>query len=229
MSDVIELLGSARAIVFDLDGTLVDTLNDLWRGLNLALDQHGLPLTPREVVLANVHLGLEGTARAALAGSGAHDSRIEMVVDAYQSIYRNTGHAGSLLYPGVRCFLESRAMHGVAMAVCTNKATDDARDLLSVLRIADFFEIVTGIDACGFAKPHPAPLVLTLERIGCPADQAVFIGDSVVDARCAKGAGVSFLLHEAGYGAPDALAFGCQGSFRSYGELVLSHRSTPTV
>lgn len=229
MSRVIELLDSARAIVFDLDGTLVDTLDDLWRGLNLALDQHGLPPAPREAVLANVHLGLEGTARAALNSSDAAASRIDGVVDAYQSIYRNTRHAGSVLYPGVREFLDSCAMRGLAMAVCTNKATDDARDLLTLLNIADFFGAVTGIDACGFAKPHAAPLILTLERIGCPADQAVFIGDSVVDAQCAAAAGVPFLLHESGYGAPGALAFGCQGSFRSYGELKQSHRPASTV
>lgn len=220
MAQLLNLVGAARAVVFDLDGTLVDTLDDLWHSLNIALDQHDLPPVPREAVLANIHLGLEGTARAALSGAGAQDSLIEMVVDAYQCIYRNKGHAGSRLYPGVRGFLESCAMHGLAMAVCTNKATDDARELLSVLKIAEFFDIVTGIDACGFAKPHPAPLFLTLERLGCPLERAVFIGDSVVDARCAAAAGVPFLLHESGYGAPDALVFGCQGRFRAYGELA---------
>lgn len=229
MSRIPDLLGSARAMVFDLDGTLVDTLNDLWRGLNMALDQHGLAPVPREVVLANVHLGLEGTARAALSGAGVQASRIGQVVDSYQRIYRDTAHAGSSLYPGVRTFLDACARHGLAMAVCTNKATDDARELLSVLKIADFFGVVTGIDACGFAKPHPAPLLLTLAGLGCAPEEAVFIGDSVVDARCATAAGVAFLLHESGYGAHDALAFGCAGSFHSYRELAFSRRPASTA
>jgi phosphoglycolate phosphatase len=214
------LISGARAIVFDLDGTLVDTLGDLWHGLNTALEQHGLPPASREVVLANVHLGLEGTARAALSRSGIGAARIAQVVDAYQRAYRDREHAASVLYPGVRDFLDSCAIHGRAMAVCTNKAAGDAHYLLSLLKIADFFQTVTGIDTCGFAKPHPAPLTLTLERLGSTPGMAVFIGDSVIDAQCAANAGVTFLLHESGYGARDALAFGCEGRFHAYRELL---------
>jgi len=223
MPDADHLINGARAIVFDLDGTLVDTLDDLWRGLNTALEQHELPPAPREVVLANIHLGLEGTARAALSRSGIEASRIAQATDAYQRAYRDRQHAGSVLYPGVRDFLDSCARHGRAMAVCTNKGTDDARNLLSLLGIANFFPVVTGIDACGLAKPHPAPLSLTLERLGCAPGDAVFIGDSVIDAQCATSAGVAFVLHESGYGGHDALAFGCQGRFHSYRELDPSH------
>jgi phosphoglycolate phosphatase len=221
MPDAPRLINGAQAIVFDLDGTLVDTLDDLWRGLNTALEQQELPPAARELVLANIHLGLEGTARAALSHSGIDASRIAAAVDTYQRAYRNREHAGSVLYPGVRDFLDSCARHGQAMAVCTNKATDDARTLLTLLKIADFFPVVTGIDACGLAKPHPAPLNLTLEQLGRAPGEAVFIGDSVIDAQCATSAGVAFLLHESGYGAHDALAFGCQGRFHSYGELFI--------
>ena len=224
MPDATQLINGARAIVFDLDGTLVDTLDDLWHGLNTALEQHELPAASRELVRANIHLGLEGTARAALSRSEIEDPRIAKTVDAYQRAYRNREHAGSVLYPGVRDFLDSCASHGRAMAVCTNKATDDARKLLTLLKIADYFQAVTGIDTCGFAKPHPAPLTLTLERLGCAPGGAVFIGDSVIDAQCATSAGVAFLLHENGYGAHDALAFGCQGRFHSYRELSSSSR-----
>jgi phosphoglycolate phosphatase len=221
MPGAISLINRARAIVFDLDGTLVDTLDDLWHGLNAALEQHELAAAPRELVLASVHLGLEGTARAALGRAGIEAPRVaQAVVDTYQRAYRNREHAGSVLYPGVRDFLDSCATHGRAMAVCTNKGTDDARNLLSLLGIADFFHVVTGIDACGLAKPHPAPLTLTLDRLGCAPAEAAFIGDSVIDAQCAASAGVAFLLHESGYGAHDALAFGCEGRFHFYGELV---------
>jgi len=226
MSAAISLINAARAIVFDLDGTLVDTLGDLWHGLNTALEQHGLPPASREAVLAHVHLGLEGTVRAALNDHGFEASRMAAVTASYQAIYRARRHAGSVLYAGVRDFLGSCAGRGLAMAVCTNKPADDARELLSVLRIAEFFPIVTGIDTCGFAKPHPAPLTSTLERLGCTTGKAVFIGDSVIDARCAASAEVRFLLHESGYGAHDAIAFGCESRFHSYGQLLQEPRVT---
>jgi len=231
MTDALKLIGGARAVVFDLDGTLVDTLDDLWNGLNLALEQHELPAASKEMVLANVHLGLEGTARAVLSGYGAQVSLLAPVAQAYQEHYRHRGHAGSRLYPGVRDFLYACARHGRAMAVCTNKTTDDARELLSILRIAHLFQAVVGIDAADHPKPHPAPLILTLERLGRAADESVFIGDSVVDARCAASASVAFLLHENGYGCGDALAFGCAARFRSYEELcgvITRHSSSAT-
>jgi len=220
MASARKLVTGAGAVVFDLDGTLVDTFDDLWIGLNTALAQHDLPGASRDAVLANVHLGLEGTVRAVLSDLDAEASRTAAIARSYEAAYRARDHAGSSLYPGVREFLDACARHGRAMAVCTNKAADDARDLLSLLKVADFFHVVTGIDTCGFAKPHPAPLISTLERLRSVSQAAVFIGDSVVDARCAANAGVAFLLHESGYGAGDALAFGCGGRFRSYGELV---------
>jgi phosphoglycolate phosphatase len=220
MTGARKLVDGARTVVFDLDGTLVDTLGDLWTALNTALAQHDLPGAPREAVLANVHLGLEGTVRAVLSDFGVEASRNQAIARSYEAAYRARDHAASTLYPGVRDFLAACARDGRAMAVCTNKAAGDARDLLSLLQIADFFQVVTGIDTCGFAKPHPAPLISTLERLRCAAEESVFIGDSVVDARCAANAQVAFLLHESGYGAGDAVAFGCEGRFRSYGELV---------
>jgi phosphoglycolate phosphatase len=220
MAGARKLVDGARTVVFDLDGTLVDTLGDLWTALNTALAQHDLPGAPREAVLANVHLGLEGTVRAVLGGLAADATRTPAIARSYEAAYRAREHAASSLYPGVRDFLDACARQGRSMAVCTNKAAGDARDLLSLLRIADFFQVVTGIDTCGFAKPHPAPLMATLERLGCAPEDAVFIGDSVVDARCAANAEVAFLLHESGYGAEDALAFGCGGRFRGYGELA---------
>jgi len=210
-------VSGARAVVFDLDGTLVDTLDDLWIALNTALAQHGLASATKESVLANVHLGLAGTVRAVL---NAEPSRAAEVTRTYEAAYRARDHAKSSLYPGVRNFLAACARDGRALAVCTNKGADEARDLLSRLDIADFFQGVTGIDTCGFAKPHPAPLIATLKGLRSAPWQAVFIGDSVIDARCAASAGVAFLLHESGYGAADALAFGCAGRFRAYEELV---------
>jgi phosphoglycolate phosphatase len=220
MADAKDLIDGSRAVVFDLDGTLVDTLDDLWLALNSALDHHGLPPASLDVVLANVHGGLAETARAALSSVDRSAICPDEPVDTYQKHYRLRGHAGSRLYPGARDFLERCNRRRQAIAICTNKPTADARDLLSLMGVAGYFDVVVGIDACGAAKPDPAPLQLVLEQLDCAPVEAVFIGDSVIDAQCAKGAGVPFLLHEAGYGADAALAFGCAARFRTYGELI---------
>ena len=223
MTHALELIVGARAIVFDLDGTLVDTLDDLWNGLNMALGQHGLPPAPKEMILANVHLGLEGTARSVLSSYGAQASLVVPVAQAYQELYRHRAHAGSRLYPGVRDFLDTCARQERAMAVCSNKMTEDALELLSLLQVAHLFQAVIGIDASDHPKPHPAPLILTLERLNRTPEESVFVGDSVIDARCAASAGVAFLLHENGYGCDEALAFGYGDCFRSYEDLVEGH------
>jgi phosphoglycolate phosphatase len=220
MTNACDLVDGAQAVVFDLDGTLVDTFGDLWQSINSALGQYGLPPVSGQLVLANIHLGLDGTTRAALRSLGAQDSHFASVAESHRAHYRQREHAGSRLYPGVRDFLVACRLQGRSMAVCTNKPTGDARDLLSLLKVADFFADVIGIDAGCPPKPDPAPLLFTLARLGRAAAEAVFVGDSVVDAQCAKSAGVPFLLHDAGYGGEEARAFGCTGRFRSYGELV---------
>jgi len=212
-------LGGARAIVFDLDGTLVDTADDLWRALNGALVEGELAAATLEEVLASVHLGLDGTARAVLHARGA-EARFDLVAASYRRNYSMRAHAGSRLYPGVPEFLAACRRKGVAVAVCTNKATADAKQLLSALAIAHFFSDVIGIDAGAGAKPDPAPLLLALKRLACGPADAVFIGDSVIDAECADRAGVPFALFESGYGRREALAFGCTERFHSYRQLI---------
>jgi phosphoglycolate phosphatase len=229
MGNAHTMVEDARAIVFDLDGTLVDTFDDLALALDDALHGFGMPPAPRDVVLSHIHRGLDDTARAIMRLRGADPALHDGVVAAYRAHYRQRAHSASRLYPGVRECLAACRQREQVLAVCTNKLAADARDLLMRLGIADCFTEVMGIDSCGAAKPDPAPLLLSLARLDCPADSAIFVGDSEIDAECARNAGVPFLLHEAGFGPEGALAVGCSASFHSYLELVnadaLRHRS----
>ncbi|MDP2171610.1 MAG: HAD-IA family hydrolase [Rhodocyclaceae bacterium] len=213
------LAESAQAIVFDLDGTLVDTFDDLALALDDALCEFDLPPAPRDVVLADIHRGLDETARAILHRYGTAPAVHEGVIAAYRKHYRRRAHAVSRLYPGVAEFLALTWQRGCPMAVCTNKLTADARELLALLGIDGFFAEVTGIDAGGQAKPAPEPLWLTIRLLGSSPDVTLFVGDSEIDAQCAKNAGVTFLLHDAGFGPEAAAAIGCAGRFQAYAEL----------
>jgi phosphoglycolate phosphatase len=220
MKNARALLAGARAVVFDLDGTLADTFEDLALSLDDALRQFGLPPAPREAVLNEIHRGLDDTARAVLRLQGRAPALQDEVVAAYRSHYRRRAHAATRLYPGVRELLACCRKRQQVMAVCTNKPAADARELLARLEIEDFFDAVIGIDSCGAAKPDPAPLWRALECLACPRDAAVFIGDSEIDAACAKNAEVPFLLHEAGFGAKAARAVGYAARFGAYRELA---------
>lgn len=214
------LVEGARAVVFDLDGTLVDTFEDLSKSLDTALQRHGLPAAPRTLVAAHVHHGLSATAEAVLAQFDAPPAKREAVVAAYAADYRARRHRASHLYPGVPAFLEECLRRGQRLAVCTNKAHAEAHELLALLGVAHRFETIVGIDTCGVAKPDPAPLRCALDRLDCMTGEAVFVGDSEIDARCARAGRVRFALHAAGYGAAGAQAVGCDAVFDAYAQLL---------
>ncbi|MDR7152880.1 phosphoglycolate phosphatase [Hydrogenophaga palleronii] len=215
-TSVSTLITRASVIVFDLDGTLVDTLEDLAEALDSALLENGLSKAPRSVLLSQLHLGLEASARTVLQWNGVDASQHSKVVDDYMKHYVDRAHRCSHLYAGVEAFLSASQQRGQALAVCTNKSHEDAAVLLSLLGITDRFNLIVGIDTCGTGKPDPQPLLWTLECLGCLRDQALFIGDSLVDAECAARAGVEFLLHGGGYGAGEVVQH-LPGVYRFHG------------
>lgn len=230
MFSVPALIAEAKLIVFDLDGTLVDTLEDLGEALDSALLAHGLSKAPRRLLLSHLHMGLEATACAALQLNGVDSLKHAGVVDTYLQHYQARGHRGSRLYAGVHAFVSSCQQRGLQLAVCTNKSRDDAHELLAQLGMADAFGLIVGIDTCGVGKPDPKPLLWALECLGCPPEEALFIGDSLVDADCATRAGVNFLLHAAGFGADAVMRRDHRTPrFLSYEDLATANASNGTT
>lgn len=214
------LIASRTALVFDLDGTLADTVADLWLALNAALQDCGLATVEEELVRGSLHGGLEGTARAAINRLQAQEGALWAVREAYARRYRERAHSSSALYAGVRQLLDGCAERHALMAVCTNKTRAEALTLLERLGIANRFSCVIGGDSTPLPKPHPAPLLRVLQELGAQAHESLLIGDSHVDAQCAQRAGVDFIFHEAGYGSPDGARHPVAARFRSYRELV---------
>lgn len=214
---------SSKLIIFDLDGTLVNTFDDLFLALESTLLAHQLPTVTPETLLDHIHLGLESTVHAVT--NGAATSSME-IAQTYEDHYRQRYHSNSYLYPGVLMLLHQCQKRRQRLAVCTNKSTSDANALLDVLGIKEYFSIIVGIDTLATSKPDPAPLNYILDAFNCSPSQAVFIGDSIIDAQCAKNAGVPFLLHRSGFGGEEALDFGYyQDCFGSYAELVIDEEA----
>jgi phosphoglycolate phosphatase len=201
---------SARAAVFDLDGTLVDSVPDLAAALNRVLAEAGLPPQPVDAVARMVGHGVARLVERGFAAAGAplDLAALPRWVERFLAFYADDLSARTRPYPGVPEALDALAAAGWRLGVCTNKPTRLAVGLLDALGLGGRFGAVMGGDAAPERKPHPASLLMTLDRLGVPASAAVFVGDSETDVLTARAAGVPVALVRGGYTAAPVEALG---------------------
>ena len=186
------------ALLFDLDGTLVDSALDIAAALSrLSVCRGGGPVAV-ETVRPLVSHGVGVLVREAL-GAAARDGAED--VATFREILAATPPDPGSIYPGVAEALHRLATNGRPMAIVTNKPERLSQLLLDQLGLARFFGAVIGGDTLSVSKPDPAPLHHALAVLGAAHDKALMIGDSIVDAGAARAAGLPFALFESGYGA----------------------------
>ena len=190
-------------LVFDLDGTLIDTVPDLANALNHVLRQHGhAPFSPREVQ-AMVGDGIPALVTRGFAGRGADAAEASEALPDFLAIYEASAANLSRPYPGVRDTLVELRRRGYRTAVCTNKAE---RATLAVLRGLDMmalFDGMAGGDHFAVRKPDPGHLLGLIAELGARPDRAAMIGDNENDAAAAHGAGLPLVLMRYGYARTD--------------------------
>jgi phosphoglycolate phosphatase len=224
------------ACLFDLDGTLVDTLGDFDVALNHTLQDMGWPPVARAVIGQLVGRGSEHLLRAAWAhGAAAHgqtgfrapqDLPADLLARAwalYQQHYRRVNGRHSTIYPGAAEGLAALSARQLPLACVTNKPTAFAVDLLAAKDLARWFGPVFGGDAFSRKKPDPLPLIRACEALGTAPHRTLMVGDSVNDVLAARAAGCPVVLVRYGYNhgrpAHDAGADACVDSLL---ELVAS-------
>ncbi|MBF0181947.1 MAG: phosphoglycolate phosphatase [Magnetococcales bacterium] len=192
-----------RGVLFDLDGTLVDSAPDLWGAMNHVLTSRGREPLPLDQVRHLVGNGARTLLARGFWGEGAEppngDDAFEEAVAAFLDHYRLHLVDHSRPYPGVPEALESLTRQGIPLAVVTNKPERFARSMLEQLGMASRFALVVGGDTLPTRKPDPAPLHHALESLGAPAGLGVMVGDSEVDLEAARNAGIPVILHARGY------------------------------
>ncbi|WEX11567.1 phosphoglycolate phosphatase [Chelativorans sp. AA-79] len=188
-------------LVFDLDGTLVDTAPDLLASLNHCLRTVDVPEVADGEIRRYVGSGSRAMIERAFAAHGRPTKAEEL--DALQRLFIEHYTAGmpglSQPFPGVRAALSRFGETGFAMAVCTNKLEGLSRTLLEALSMTEWFEAICGADTFAHRKPDPRHLVDTIERAGGDRDRAVMVGDSRTDIDTAKAAGIPVVAVDFGY------------------------------
>jgi phosphoglycolate phosphatase len=190
-----------RTVVFDLDGTLVDTAPDLINALNFILDREGLPPVPlhsaRNMIGAGarklIERGLE------LEGRNATPSDITRLTDDFISYYAEHIADSSSPFDGLERALDDLAGLGYRLAVCTNKLEWLSKRLLDRLDLSARFAAICGADTFGIAKPDPGILRQTVARAGGELSSAIMVGDAGPDIGVARRAGIPVIGVSFGY------------------------------
>lgn len=188
-----------HAILFDLDGTLVDSKRDLATGVNRMRMELGLSKLPVPDVVRNIGWGARNlVAKSILPGRSNPDDPPPSEIDDALAIFRK--HYDDCLldttqpYPGIVELLRTGLHLGVPMAVVSNKPEGFCRKILAGLGLTDPFSLVVGGDTCPEKKPSPEPLLLALEGMGAPPTEGVMVGDSETDLNAARSAGCKAII-----------------------------------
>jgi phosphoglycolate phosphatase len=196
------------AAIVDLDGTMVDTVDDFEVALGRALADLGWPAVDRAFITRTVGKGSEHLIRSTLEHVGAPAHLYHDAWSRYQHHYLEINGTCSEVFPGVVEGLRRLRDRGLRLACLTNKPTAFAQPLLAAKGLDGFFEVAFGGDAFERKKPDPMPLRGTCAALGTPPARTLMIGDSSNDAQAARAAGCPVVLVSYGYnhGEPVATA-----------------------
>ena len=191
----------ARTIVFDLDGTLIDTAPDLIATLNVVFEREGLPLVPYETARNLIGGGARGMIARGLAAEGRDvgSDKLEQMFADFIAHYSEHIADRSRPFPGLLEALDELQRRGDRFAVCTNKLERLSVLLLEKLDLARRFDAICGQDTFGIQKPDPEVLRRTIAAAGGELHNAIMIGDSVTDIRTARAAGIPVIAVDFGY------------------------------
>lgn len=190
---------SPEAVLFDLDGTLVDSAADLCEAANVLLAELGLRPVDLAETRSMVGDGVATLVRKAVTLTGGDPSDLAPLVARYMAIYEPNAARLTRAYPGVHETLEGLQQAGVKMGVVTNKPRAATLAILGALDLERFFGVVVGGDTLPQRKPSPQPLLAALATLGVPPGQAIMVGDNFHDVEAAHAAGMPAVIVTYGY------------------------------
>ncbi|MEL6299467.1 MAG: HAD family hydrolase [Pseudomonadota bacterium] len=217
-----DLALSGWTIVFDLDGTLIDTAPDLIGTAQALLSQRGLAPVPENLLRPEISNGSRRMMATAFAHHGLtpDDAELDAVFADFLAHYRAHIADRSQPFPHIGEVLATLKAAGAKLAVCTNKAETPALELLELLNMRATFDFIAGRDTFPVCKPNPAHLTETIARAGGAPERAIMVGDSETDAATAQAAGIPIIAVTFGYTSVPVQALGCDAVIDSYTEFM---------
>ncbi|MES2154030.1 MAG: HAD family hydrolase [bacterium] len=197
-------MATRKAVLFDLDGTLLDSNLSIRSTMNAVLAERGLPAFTRTELDGLIGTGLRDILARKLPAPDP--TAIEAMARRYRDLYSEVGWVTVGIYPGLRELAVDLRANGTSLAVVTSKGQHETEALLADLGVLELFDAAVGDDDVRPIKPHPAPVLEACRRLGCAPADAAMIGDTRFDILAAKAAGAIAIGILWGNGSRDSLA-----------------------
>jgi len=204
-------------IVFDLDGTLVDSAPDIMVAANRMLEGEGLAPLDLATITSFIGNGLPKLVERVLDARDISQSQFPRLYDEVRDFYNAAPADETRPFPGVPELLARLKAQGHMVGVCTNKPEEPTRLILNLLGLEGHIDVVVGGDAMPEKKPHPAPLHAAFDALGL--GERLYVGDSEVDAQVSSAAGVRFALFTKGYRKSPIEAMPHEFAFNHFAEV----------
>jgi len=214
-------------IVFDLDGTLIDSAADLAAAINRMLADFGCEPLGTAEVRRMIGDGVAMLVARALAARRCEQTDAALAAAVFMRHYESDATSLTTAFPGVPEALQALRAAGLPLAVCTNKPERITAGILEELGLAGYFSRVIGGDSLPFRKPDPRVLSTLVEAFAAAPQNSLLVGDSEVDAATAAAAGVPFVLMKHGYRRGPAEEIQCIAALESFAELPPLVRALP--
>ena len=205
------------AILFDLDGTLVDSVPDITSSINVMLNQLGHAALSSERISTFLGKGMDHLIKLALLEAKAGAELSSACFDQARSLFSEhylwqSEHSVSSVFPGVFAGLDAFKAAGCQLAVVTNKPIEFVPSLLKQMSLDSHFDLLVGGNTCAQKKPHPMPFLYACEQLDVSPEQALVIGDSSNDSIAARQAGIDVLIVPYGYNEGESVqTLDCDG------------------
>ena len=211
-----------RAVVFDLDGTLVDSAPDLHAAATAFTAERGLAPPSLADVRGYVGEGVPKLVERCLEAADAplKGAAFKTAVTRFRAIYGADPARLTRPYDGVEAALGALSARGLLLGVCTNKPEGVSRDILAALGLDRHLRVVVGGDTLPAMKPDPEPLLHAVRQLGAAPAEALYVGDSGTDADAADAADITFALYSGGYRKRPLAQFGECFVFHDFAQLT---------
>jgi phosphoglycolate phosphatase len=211
-----------QTVIFDLDGTLVDSARDLMGTLNFILAREGTPALPVEKAHSLLGAGARALLERGFATNGelVEPARMDVLYSDFLDHYAEHLADETVAFEGVETALATLKARGLILGVCTNKMTDHSIRLLEALKLSPYFSAICGRDAFTWFKPDARHLTLAIEAAGGDAANAIMVGDSKTDIDTALNARLPSVCVDFGYTDIPAIKLGATKVISHFDELV---------